>query len=94
LITGLRFYFKSQNSDNLEIKLKGKFLLIGFISFVVGGIIDAAIYTTENIALLFITRIIFISSAFEFYCGFTLPKWMKRHLSNNKLINALPSKNI
>lgn len=80
LATGVIFYFKSQNSNNQEIKLRGKFLLIAFISYVVGGIIDAAIYTTENIAILLITRILFILSAIEFYYGFTLPKWIKRRL--------------
>ncbi|MHA1491846.1 MAG: hypothetical protein ACTSRI_19605 [Promethearchaeota archaeon] len=76
LITGVLFARKTLNVEDAEIRLKGKFLLIAFISFVIGSISDTIF--TANIVELLITRIILISASFEFYCGFILPKWMKK----------------
>ncbi len=41
VITGLMFTHESSKSDNPEIKLKGKFLSLAFISFTVGSLFDA-----------------------------------------------------
>ncbi len=76
LITGVLFALKTLNVDDAEVKLKGKLLLMAFISFVCGGILD--IIFTANLVELLITRIILISASFEFYCGFVLPEWMKK----------------
>ena len=82
LITGVLFARKSLRSEKPEIKLRGKFLLAAFISFVIGGILDTII--TANFVALLITRIILISSSIEFYYGFILPEWMKKRFLRQK----------
>ena len=78
LIMGLIISVVSIMSDNPEVKLQGKFLLIAFISFAIGGFFDA-IHTLNIIGLLII-RILLISSAIEWYMGFLLPNWVKKLL--------------
>jgi hypothetical protein len=78
LITGTQFARHSLRSDNPEIKLKGKLLLIAFITFSIGALLDSAI--PLNLITLPITRIILIISAISFYGGFILPNWMKKIL--------------
>jgi len=73
LITGFLLSYESLKSENPEIKLKGKFLLTAFISFGIGATLDV-IFPIGFI----LNRLILISSAFEFYCGFILPKRVKR----------------
>jgi len=76
IITGLRFAIESFWSENPEIRLKGKFLLVAFLSFVIGAFISIAL--GDNVIILVIAKIIIISSAFEFYCGFILPDSIKK----------------
>ena len=74
-ITGVIFAWKSLKSDNPEISLKGKFLLIAFISFTIGAILDALpILPISGV----IARFILISSAIEYYIGFMLPDRIKK----------------
>lgn len=75
LIIGSLIALNSIKADDPSIKLRGKFLLLAFISFTVGAIADAAL--PLNIYTLGIARLILISSAFEFYLGFVLPDWIK-----------------
>lgn len=75
VITGILFARISMKSDNPEIKVKGKFLLFALISFFVGAIFE--IFSYISIIFLIIGRLILISSAIEFYCGFILPKRVK-----------------
>jgi len=76
LITGFLFGHESLKSDNPELKLKGKLLIIAFVSWAVGAILDAAL--PLNIITLTIARLILIFSAVTFYCGFILPDFTKR----------------
>jgi hypothetical protein len=76
LITGILFGRESLKSDNPEIKLKGTLLIIAFVSWVVGAIMDAAL--PLNIITLTIARLILIFSAIIFYCGFLLPDFVKK----------------
>ncbi|MHA1489264.1 MAG: hypothetical protein ACTSRI_06380 [Promethearchaeota archaeon] len=78
LITGLLFGRETFKSDDPEIKLKGKMLILAFPSFAIGAILDATIPFTA--ITLIIVRLILISSSIEFYGGFILPKWMKKLL--------------
>lgn len=80
LITGVIFSLKSMKIDDIEIKWKGRFLLIAWISFTIGAVFDAAI--TLNAITLIIVRIILISSAIEYYLGFFLPKSFTEKLKN------------
>jgi len=75
VITGILFALRSLKSDNKEIRLKGKFLLIAFITFATGTFIDAIGSLTE--ITLVLARTFVIIGAFMFYIGFTLPKFIK-----------------
>jgi hypothetical protein len=76
IITGLLFARISMKSESNEVRLKGKFLFIAFILFVIGAISDTLFL--RDILTLFITRIILISASFFFYLGFILPKFIKK----------------
>jgi hypothetical protein len=82
LITGVLFGRESMKSDDPEITLKGKFLIVAFVSWAIGAVMDAAL--PLNIVTLTIARIILISSAIEFYIGFILPKIVKKLFLKNK----------
>jgi glucan phosphoethanolaminetransferase (alkaline phosphatase superfamily) len=80
LITGVNFARTSIRSDNVEIRLKGKFLLIAVILFTVGAALDGLKpFLFESIlnVILIINRIILILSGLAFYSGFLLPRWIK-----------------
>jgi hypothetical protein len=75
LITGLLFARESLRSENAEVRLKGKFLVIAFVSFAIGTFIDAMGSLTE--ITLVLARTFVIIGAFMFYIGFTLPTFIK-----------------
>ncbi|MFX0188561.1 MAG: hypothetical protein ACFE8A_12595 [Candidatus Hodarchaeota archaeon] len=75
IITGILFTSQSIKSDNLEVKIKGKFLFVAFISFTIAAIIES-LFHLDPVTVV-ITRSILISSAIEFYIGFILPKWIR-----------------
>lgn len=81
VITGLIFAKESLRSENSEIKLKGKFLILAFISFGAGAFLDGIkpyLFPVDLLDIvLLINRIILISSAIEFYFGFVPPDWLK-----------------
>ncbi|TXT61045.1 MAG: conserved membrane protein of unknown function [Promethearchaeota archaeon] len=72
LITGILFSRESMKSTDPKVRLKGKFILVGMVSFCFGAIFDAGI-PLESIWLILV-RILLISSAIEYYIGFLLPK--------------------
>ncbi len=76
VIFGILFARDSLKADDPEIRLKGKLLLLAFISLLLGGIFDAGIELGP--VGLVIIRILLMSSAFEFYLGFILPDWFKK----------------
>jgi len=78
LIMGLMFCWPSLTSDNPEVRLQGKFLLISFLSFFIGALLDAFFHL--NILTLLFVRILLVSSAIEWYFGFLLPNWVKKLL--------------
>jgi hypothetical protein len=81
VIMGLLIARESFKSDSKEVKLKGKFLMIAFISLLIGAAMDTILPIT------FITfpiiRLILITSAIEFYFGYFLPFWLKSVLLKN-----------
>ena len=83
LITGILFGKESKKVDDAEINLKGTLLILAFISFVLGAILE--ILSGLSIVILIIARLILISSSFEFYGGFILPEWMKTLFLRKKL---------
>ena len=76
LITGILFGRESLKSDDPEIRLKGKLLILAFVLWVVGAIMDAAL--PLEIITLTLARLILIFSAISFYCGFLLPGVVKK----------------
>ncbi len=82
VITGFSFANLSLKSKDPEIKLKGKLLIIAYIAFSVGALLDASVPFNELIVI--IIRLILILSAFCWYGGFILPKWMKKFLLKNR----------
>jgi len=83
VITGVKFANASIRSDKREIKIKGKLLRAAFITFTIAAILDSLLGlifgdpTDPLLAIMVvITRILLIISAFEFYGGFILPRWM------------------
>jgi hypothetical protein len=83
-ITGLKFASKSIKASDKAVKLKGKLLRAAFITFTIAAILDSLLGTifgdpslaTILAIMVVITRILLITSAFEFYGGFILPRWM------------------
>jgi hypothetical protein len=71
LVTGFVFSFVSMRSENPIIKLKGKIILMGFILFLIGGLLP---YFVSDITSLILTRIIVLFSSILMYLGFLLPK--------------------
>jgi hypothetical protein len=76
IITGLLFSRTSMKSENPEVRLKGKFLFIAFVLFVVGAVSDTIFL--RDIPTLFITRLILISASLFFYFGFILPNFLRK----------------
>jgi len=85
VITGLIFAKESLKSGNWEIKMKGKFLALAFVMFGIGAGLDGLkpyfISPAYLDVVLIINRVILIFSAFSFYCGFILPKFIKELFS-------------
>jgi hypothetical protein len=69
------FVRETFRSENREMLIKGKFILIAFLSFIIGQIMEILIPLT--LATVVITRLILISSSIEFYIGLILPERIK-----------------
>ncbi len=82
VVTGFLFANLSLKSRDPEVKLKGKLLIVAYIAFAVGALLDASVPFNELIVI--IIRLILILSALCWYGGFILPKWMKKFLLKNR----------
>jgi hypothetical protein len=82
LPTGLAFAMESLKSGNPEIKLKGRFLRIAFISYCVGASIDVIILSNEY--SLTISRILLSIAAIYFFFGYIPPDFLKKISSKEK----------
>lgn len=71
LLSGILFARESMKASDPKIRLKGKFILIGFVSFCIGAIFDAGI--PMNSLTLVLIRLLLISSSVEYYFGFLIP---------------------
>ncbi|TXT56179.1 MAG: conserved membrane protein of unknown function [Promethearchaeota archaeon] len=78
VLTGVKFGYETMNYDNPEMKLKGRILIIAFPTYAIAGFLDSTIPSTAITLIIF--RVILILSAFGFYGGFILPKWLKKIL--------------
>ncbi|MFO8019891.1 MAG: hypothetical protein R6U96_14800 [Promethearchaeia archaeon] len=84
LITGLLFTRESLKSRNKEIRLKGKSLIVAFISFSIGTFLDSAFDLSQvppgvGETIVVLARTFVIIAAFAFYIGFILPESIKKH---------------
>ena len=75
LITGLIFAIATMKIGTPEMRIKGFFIAIAVISYIVGVCLDI-LYPVGFV----LNRIILMSSAIEFYFGFILPNWLKKIL--------------
>ena len=82
VVSGFLFAQLSLKSKDPEVKLKGKLLILAYITFLFGAILDSAIPLYP--VTIIITRLILIISAICWYGGFLLPKWMKKFLIRKK----------
>ena len=71
LLSGILFARESMKASDPKIRLKGKFILIGIVSFCIGAIFDAGI--PMNSLTLVLIRLLLISSSVEYYFGFLIP---------------------
>ncbi len=78
LITGFIFALRSINTNEPEIKLRGKFLMGAVIAFTIGAFLDNL--PNFSVIVLIVARLILIISAIEFYCAFSLPNWLKKRI--------------
>ena len=79
-ILGILFIKEAFRTGNPEMKMKGKFIFIAFVSFIFGIIMEILIPLTALTVV--ITRLILISSSIEFYIGLILPEKIKKFLLN------------
>lgn len=79
LSTGIHFAYYSLKSMEPKIKWKGRFLLLAFITFTIGSILEAAV-PLSDFTLIF-ARLILIISAIEYYFGFFLPEQLLNIIS-------------
>lgn len=77
LITGFLFARASLKSNDSDIKLKGKFLILAFFTFTIGTVIDVIGADNPTEITILLARIFVIISSLCFYIGFTLPKFIK-----------------
>ncbi|MHA1931579.1 MAG: hypothetical protein ACW96X_03510 [Promethearchaeota archaeon] len=89
LITGLQFAAKSISSGDKEVRLKGKLLRGAFITFTIAALLEKSARSimlgvvfqdpTDPLLtiMLAIVRVLLVLSAFAFYGGFLLPRWIK-----------------
>jgi len=77
LITGFLFARRSLKAENSEIKLKGKFLIIAFLTFTIGTMIDVIGAESPTEITIFLARTFVRVSSICFYIGFTLPRFIK-----------------
>ncbi len=78
------FAGSSLKSENAEVKLKGKFLIIAFLTYTTCAVLDSfAFFLTQPIMVVLI-RIFLMLSAIEFYFGWILPNFIKMIFIKNE----------
>jgi hypothetical protein len=71
IIAGFHFAFRSLRSDKPDIKLKGKFLVLAFLIYLIGAALETVLSFPPF-------RLILIVSAVMFYIGFMMPEVIKK----------------
>ena len=76
LITFLLFANQSRKSYDPELSLKGKFLIVAFLTYTACAVLDSFFLFSPLIVV--IVRLLLMSSAIEFYFGWILPDSVKK----------------
>lgn len=76
LITGILFAKETIMSSNTEIRIKSRFLLLAFIIFPIGVILDALV--EKSLLTIILMRALEIGGTICFYFGFILPHFVER----------------
>lgn len=76
-LTNLLFISQSFKSEDRELKLKGMFLLISLILYIIGSVVDSSLTITSPL-LLIIIRLCLVVAGITFYIGWFLPKPIKK----------------
>lgn len=74
IITVLRLFLGTQKANKKEIRVKGQFILIGMLFFLVSGLINT------YLKLELVYAILILIGVFCLYIGLTVPKWIKKLL--------------
>ncbi|MFX1259734.1 MAG: hypothetical protein ACFFAN_17920 [Promethearchaeota archaeon] len=75
-------YINALKSEKESIHWKGRFILIAWLTYIIGSFFDAAL--PLNIVLLIITKVVFISSAILNYIGWVMPDKVLKWLTKKK----------
>ena len=78
ITTGILFSTECFKSDKPEIRLKWKLILLAFSLYIVAATLE--IFTSTNVFLIVLSKILLLACATSFYIGFIMPRWMKRFL--------------
>ncbi|MFW9901943.1 MAG: hypothetical protein ACFFDY_11785 [Candidatus Thorarchaeota archaeon] len=73
----IMYFLHCQRSEDFEIKWRGRFLLIGMITFSLGIILDI---TPTNPIMIVLARLLLIMFAIEWYIGWLMPKSIAKRL--------------
>ncbi|TFG01326.1 MAG: hypothetical protein EU539_14180 [Promethearchaeota archaeon] len=82
VITGILFAKETLESENKEMVLKGKFLILAFLSYMTGIFLEIILPPIPLLVILI--KLVLISSAVEYYTGFILPNFVKELISKKK----------
>ena len=74
IITVLKIFLGTQKANKKEIRLKGQFILIGMLLFLISGLIYAYLELELIYAILLLIGVFFL------YIGLTMPNWIKKVL--------------
>ena len=88
LTINILYFLHSQKSEDLELKWRGRFILIGVLTFSVGLILDI---TPMNPITIILARMMLISYAIEMYIGWLMPNSIaKKLISHDAQVNQKP----
>ncbi len=76
--TGVIFAKVSMNSKDVNVRWKGRFLLIAFLFFTIAAALDS--FSWEELLIISIIRSLLILSSIFYYFGFFLPKQIANRL--------------
>ncbi|MBD3215423.1 MAG: hypothetical protein GF311_22630 [Candidatus Lokiarchaeota archaeon] len=72
------FACKLLKSNGAEIKLKGKFLIVAFVTYTICAFIHSFAFFLQYPVIIVIIRVFLMISAVEFYFGWILPDFVKK----------------